>query len=140
MPYLLKSKSWGTKDKKAILANDPHIEFAQPSVWYQAHITLPDYEIYGFHLGLTPFPLLAHNRDFAYGLTMFENDDIDAAAARRLTTILLIMPPPGGEEEERNAEANRAAIIIVARNNLISYLSLSLSLRMLFSLADYLYA
>jgi penicillin amidase len=25
----------------------------------------------------TPFPLLGHNRDYAYGLTMFENDDID---------------------------------------------------------------
>jgi hypothetical protein len=27
--------------------------------------------------GRTPFPLLGHNRDYAYGLTMFENDDID---------------------------------------------------------------
>lgn len=82
VPPIVGSNSWvigskKTKDKKVILANDPHIEFAQPSVWYQAHITLPDYEIYGFHLGLTPFPLLAHNRDFAYGLTMFQNDDLD---------------------------------------------------------------
>ena len=82
VPPIVGSNSWvigarKTKDKKVILANDPHIEFAQPSVWYQAHIKLPDYEIYGFHLGLTPFPLLAHNRDFAYGLTMFQNDDLD---------------------------------------------------------------
>jgi penicillin amidase len=26
---------------------------------------------------LPPYPLLGHNRDYAYGLTMFENDDID---------------------------------------------------------------
>jgi penicillin amidase len=25
----------------------------------------------------TPFPLLGHNREYAYGLTMFENDDVD---------------------------------------------------------------
>ena len=33
--------------------------------------------MYGFNLALTPFPLLGHNRNYAYGLTMFENDDVD---------------------------------------------------------------
>ncbi|AUC86376.1 penicillin acylase family protein [Polaribacter sp. ALD11] len=76
------SNSWvigadKTKNGKVIFANDPHIGYSQPSVWYQAHIKTPDYEMYGFHLALVPFPLLGHNKDFAYGLTMFENDDID---------------------------------------------------------------
>ncbi len=76
------SNSWvlgpeKTKSGKVIFANDPHIGFSQPSVWYQSHIKTPDYEMYGFSLALTPFPLLGHNRDYAYGLTMFENDDID---------------------------------------------------------------
>ena len=76
------SNSWvlgpeKTKNGKVIFANDPHIGFSQPSVWYQSHIKTPDYEIYGFNLALTPFPLLGHNRDYAYGLTMFENDDVD---------------------------------------------------------------
>ena len=76
------SNSWvigadKTKNGKVIFANDPHIGFSQPSVWYQAHIKTPDYEMYGFNLALTPFPLLGHNREYAYGLTMFENDDID---------------------------------------------------------------
>jgi penicillin amidase len=31
----------------------------------------------GSYLAGTPYPLLGHNRDYAYGLTMFENDDID---------------------------------------------------------------
>lgn len=66
-----------TKNGKVIFANDPHIAFSQPSVWYQSHIKTPDYEMYGFNLALTPFPLLGHNRDYAYGLTMFENDDVD---------------------------------------------------------------
>ena len=76
------SNSWvigpdKTKSGKVLFANDPHISFAQPSVWYQSHIKTPDYEMYGYNLALTPFPLLGHNRDYAYGLTMFENDDVD---------------------------------------------------------------
>lgn len=76
------SNSWvigadKTKNGKVIFANDPHIGFAQPSVWYESHIKTPDYEIYGYNLALTPFPLLGHNRKYAYGLTMFENDDVD---------------------------------------------------------------
>lgn len=76
------SNSWvigadKTKNGKVIFANDPHIGFAQPAVWYQSHIKTPDFELYGFNLALTPFSLLGHNREYAYGLTMFENDDID---------------------------------------------------------------
>lgn len=66
-----------TEKGKVILANDPHIGFAQPAVWYEAHISTPTYEKYGYHLGGVPFPLLGHDRNIAYGLTMFENDDID---------------------------------------------------------------
>ena len=76
------SNSWvigpeKTKNGKVLFANDPHIAFAQPSVWYQSHIKTPDYEMYGYNLALTPFPLLAHNRKYAYGLTMLANDDVD---------------------------------------------------------------
>ena len=66
-----------TANGKVIFSNDPHIKYSQPGVWYQSHIVCPDYELYGFNLALTPFSLLGHNRDFAYGLTMFENDDVD---------------------------------------------------------------
>jgi len=64
-------------DGKVILANDPHIGFAQPSVWYEAHIKTPTYEKYGYHLAGVPFPLLGHDYKMAYGFTMFENDDVD---------------------------------------------------------------
>ncbi len=82
IPQFIGSNSWvlapaKTKNKKVILANDPHIGFAQPSVWYEAHIHTPTYEKYGYHLAGIPFPLLGHNRALAYGLTMFENDDTD---------------------------------------------------------------
>ncbi|NVJ87981.1 MAG: penicillin acylase family protein [Flavobacteriaceae bacterium] len=76
------SNSWviapeKTKNGKVLFANDPHIAFAQPSVWYQNHIKTPDYEIYGYNIALMPFPLLGHNRDYAYGLTMLANDDLN---------------------------------------------------------------
>lgn len=82
VPPFIGSNSWvigpdRTKNKQVIFANDPHIGFAQPAVWYQAHVATPTYEMYGFHLALTPFPLLAHNRNYAYGMTMLENDDLD---------------------------------------------------------------
>ncbi|MEQ5792417.1 penicillin acylase family protein [Muricauda sp. NFXS6] len=82
IPQFEGSNSWvvapkKTKNGKVIFANDPHIGFAQPSVWYEAHVSTPTYEKYGYHLAGVPFPLLGHNRKLAYGLTMFENDDID---------------------------------------------------------------
>ena len=82
IPPFVGSNSWviapqKTKNGKVIFANDPHIGFSQPGTWYEAHIVTPDFELYGCYLAGTPFPLLGHNREYAYGLTMFENDDID---------------------------------------------------------------
>ena len=82
IPPFIGSNSWviapqRTKNGKVIFANDPHIGFSQPGTWYEAHIATPDFELYGCYLAGTPYPLLGHNRDYAYGLTMFENDDID---------------------------------------------------------------
>ena len=82
VPLFEGSNSWvigpeKTKNGKVILANDPHIGFAQPSVWFEAHIETPNYSKYGYHIAGIPFPLLGHNRKSAYGITMFENDDVD---------------------------------------------------------------
>ena len=82
VPAFIGSNSWviggaKTKSGKVILANDPHIMYSQPGTWYEAHIVCPEYEMYGYYIAGTPFPLLGHNRDYAYGLTMFENDDVD---------------------------------------------------------------
>lgn len=76
------SNSWvlgpqKTKSGKVIFANDPHIGFSQPAVWYEAYLETPDFEIYGYHLAGYPFAILGHNRRIAVGLTMLENDDID---------------------------------------------------------------
>jgi penicillin G amidase len=66
-----------TKSGKPILANDTHIAFAQPSVWYEAHLECPGFSIYGNFLAGTPVPALGHHDAAGWGITMFENDDMD---------------------------------------------------------------
>lgn len=95
------SNSWviapeKTKNGKVIFANDPHIEYSQPSVWYQNHIKTPDYEIYGFNIALMPFPLLGHNREYAYGLTMLANDDLNFYVEENNPTNSLEYKTPDG--------------------------------------------
>ncbi len=82
LPLFIGSNSWvlgpdKTTTGNTILANDPHIGFAQPAVWYEAHLSHDEGEYYGYFLGGYPFPPLMHNANAATGLTMFENDDID---------------------------------------------------------------
>ncbi len=66
-----------SKSGKPILASDPHVAFATPGVWFEAHIKTPNHEIYGHYLPLIPFPALGHNKHIAWGLTMSKVDDMD---------------------------------------------------------------
>ncbi|MDW3196939.1 MAG: penicillin acylase family protein [Cytophagales bacterium] len=82
VPLFIGSNSWVIGPKlsasgNTILANDPHIGFAQPSVWYEAHLSHPEGEVYGYFIAGDPIPPIMHNTQIATGLTMFENDDID---------------------------------------------------------------
>lgn len=62
---------------RPVLCNDPHIQFAAPAVWYQAHLVSPQSEVYGFFLAGLPAALVGHTRTHAWGLTMLQNDDAD---------------------------------------------------------------
>ncbi|TDB62277.1 penicillin acylase family protein [Arundinibacter roseus] len=66
-----------TKSGKPILSNDTHIAFAQPSVWYEAHLECPGFQFYGSFLAGTPTAAMGHSQHGGWGLTMFENDDAD---------------------------------------------------------------
>jgi len=66
-----------TKSGKAILANDTHIGFSQPAVWYEAYINYPGYEFYGSFLPTCPFGVVGHNRNLGWGLTIFPFDNMD---------------------------------------------------------------
>lgn len=85
LPQMEGSNAWvisgqRTQSGKPLLAGDPHIRFSVPSVWYEAHLNAPGFELYGDYESLVPFALLGHNNDFAWTLTMFQNDDIDLIA------------------------------------------------------------
>jgi penicillin amidase len=71
-----------TASGKPLLAGDPHIAFAAPAVWYEAHLSAPGFELYGHFQALTPFALLGHNMQFGWSLTMFQNDDMDLIAEK----------------------------------------------------------
>jgi penicillin amidase len=79
------SNSWliapsRSKSGGAMLANDPHIALSNPGTWYEAHLKFPGYENYGYFLSVIPFPLIAHNKEKAWGLTMLEQDDVNLYA------------------------------------------------------------
>jgi len=62
---------------KVILANDTHIRNSMPGTWFEAHIEAPNFSLYGAYFACSPFAMVGHNDKLAWGLTMFENDDID---------------------------------------------------------------
>ncbi len=82
LPLWTGSNGWVVSAKKSksglpILANDTHIGFSQPAVWYEAHLEYPGYSFYGHHIAGIPFGLLGNNKHGGWGLTMFENDETD---------------------------------------------------------------
>ena len=82
VPAFIGSNSWAvspskSKSGKAMLANDTHIQYAQPSVWFEAHLEYSGTNLYGNFMAAIPFCLVGHTKTNAWGITMFENDDID---------------------------------------------------------------
>ncbi len=87
LPQFEGSNAWvvagsRTASGKPLLAGDPHIAYSAPSVWWEAHLKTPDFELYGHHLALNPMALLGHNGRFGWSLTMFQNDDVDLIAEK----------------------------------------------------------
>jgi penicillin amidase len=87
LPLFEGSNAWAvsgsrTASGKPLLAGDPHIGFAVPSVWYEAHLSYPGFELYGYHQALNPTASLGHNLDFGWSITMFQNDDVDLIAEK----------------------------------------------------------
>lgn len=87
LPQFEGSNAWAisgsrTASGKPLLAGDPHIGYSAPSVWYEAHLSAPGFELYGHHQALNPTALLGHNQKFGWSLTMFQNDDMDLIAEK----------------------------------------------------------
>jgi len=66
-----------SKSGKALLANDTHIKYGQPSVWFEANLEYPKGGIYGYFLAGVPFPIMGHNEYLGWGLTINPVDNMD---------------------------------------------------------------
>lgn len=58
-----------TTTGKPILANDPHLSLELPSVWYEAQLNCPEFDVYGVTLPGAPFVIIGFNRHIAWGMT-----------------------------------------------------------------------
>ncbi len=68
------SNAWAISGKwtasgKPLLANDPHLEFAFPSTWYQAHLKGGPLDVIGVTLPGVPGVVIGHNQRIAWGMT-----------------------------------------------------------------------
>lgn len=62
---------------KVLLANDTHIAYSQPAVWFEAHLNYPGFEMFGYYLAGVPFSVIGHNREYGWGITIFPYDNMD---------------------------------------------------------------
>ena len=58
-----------TKSGKPLLANDPHLGLATPSVWLQMHLETDDMNVSGVIFAGVPGIILGHNDHIAWGVT-----------------------------------------------------------------------
>ena len=66
-----------TETGKPFLANDPHLAFRAPILWYLAEIEAPGLTLTGATVPGVPFHLVAHNRSIAWGITATQADTTD---------------------------------------------------------------
>jgi len=58
-----------TVDGKPLLANDPHLRPAQPSIWYLVNLSAPNLKVAGVTSAGIPGVILGHNERVAWGAT-----------------------------------------------------------------------
>ena len=79
----LGSDNWAVAPRRtargyALLAGDPHLELTLPSIWYEAHLVVPDsLDVYGVTIPGAPAIIIGFNRDLAWTFTNTESDVLD---------------------------------------------------------------
>ena len=78
----LASNAWvlsgtSTESGKPLLANDPHLGFRAPGLWYLARLKAPGLDVSGATTPGVPFHILGHNGRIAWGLTNGGSDAAD---------------------------------------------------------------
>ena len=70
------SNVWAVSEP-TVLANDPHLGFTIPNIWYLARIETPEGTLAGATAPGVPFMVLGHNGSIAWGLTTPYTDTAD---------------------------------------------------------------
>jgi penicillin G amidase len=66
-----------TASGKPLLANDMHLELTLPPIWYEVHLTAPEWDVKGFALPGAPMVVVGHNDRIAWGFTNNGADVLD---------------------------------------------------------------
>ncbi len=82
-PDAVGSNNWAVAPARsasghALLAGDPHLELTLPSIWYEAHLVVPDsMDVYGVTIPGLPGIVIGFNRDVAWTFTNVGADVMD---------------------------------------------------------------
>jgi penicillin amidase len=82
-PDAVGSNNWAVAPSRsasgrALLAGDPHLELTLPSIWYEAHLVVPDsFDVYGVTIPGLPGIVIGFNRDVAWTFTNVGADVMD---------------------------------------------------------------
>ena len=87
----------------AILANDPHLGFSAPILWYLAVLETPEGRLAGATVPGVPFTVLGHNGRVAWGLTN-AHTDIEDLVVERLAQNDSYLTPDGPQPFRRRSE------------------------------------
>jgi penicillin G amidase len=66
-----------TATGKPLLANDMHLDLTLPPIWYEIHLTAPEWNVKGFSLPGAPMVVVGHNDRIAWGFTNNGADILD---------------------------------------------------------------
>jgi penicillin amidase len=66
-----------TATGKPLLANDMHLELTLPPIWFEVHLTAPEWNVKGFSLPGAPMVVVGHNDRIAWGFTNNGADVLD---------------------------------------------------------------
>lgn len=66
-----------TESGSSLLANDPHLGYSLPVLWFLSRIETPAGTLAGATVPGVPFMVLGHNEDIAWGMTTTQSDQQD---------------------------------------------------------------
>lgn len=82
------SNNWVLSGKKSasgkpMLANDPHLGLGTPSIWYETHLSSPQYRVSGVIFAGVPGIIIGNNENIAWGVTNVGPDVQDLYIEKR---------------------------------------------------------